>query len=280
MTDIKAIDDFKETILKEYPRLDRDHRFKFRCHPGVECFNVCCSDVNIFLVPYDIIRLRARLGITTGEFLDRYTISPFTKKLKFPVVQLKMSEDDAKTCPFVTEKGCSVYEDRPWACRMYPVGSASPRNARPGSEEFFFILEEEHCKGFNSDKEWTIQEWMCDQGVDDYIEPSEWYKQIATHPFFNGPEAETLSPQKMEMLHMACYNLDKFRSFLFESNFFGKFEVEEERRKKLETDDLELLKFGSEWARFALFGEKTIKIKRSVLEERAKKMGVEPPPDL
>ncbi|NOZ86508.1 MAG: YkgJ family cysteine cluster protein [Deltaproteobacteria bacterium] len=280
MTDFKAIETFKETILQDYPRLDESHEFKFSCHPGVECFNVCCSDVNIFLVPFDILRLRTRLGISTEEFLDNYTISPFTKKLKFPVVQLKMRDDENKTCPFVAEEGCSVYPDRPWACRMYPVGSASSRPGFKSGKDFYFLLHEEHCKGFKSEKEWTIKEWVHDQGADEYEKPGELYKELATHPFFRGPEAENLSPQKMEMLHMACYNLDKFRTFLFKSGFFDKFEVDPKTREDLEKDDLKLLEFGAKWVRFALFGEKTIKIKKPVLEEKAKKMGIEPPPDL
>jgi len=58
-----------------------DDTFCFRCHPGVECYNACCKDVTIFLNPLDIGRLRKALGITSTEFLARYTdivISPVT----------------------------------------------------------------------------------------------------------------------------------------------------------------------------------------------------------
>jgi len=51
-----SIQNLKEEIMKEYPRLTRDDTFTFACHPGVSCFNQCCRDVNIFLTPYDIIR--------------------------------------------------------------------------------------------------------------------------------------------------------------------------------------------------------------------------------
>ena len=126
----REIEKLKETILKEYPRLNLDSQFRFKCHKDVPCFNSCCGDVNIFLTPYDIIRLKNRLGITSGEFLAKYTISPFDENTKYPVILLKMEDNERKSCPFVSEAGCTVYEDRPWPCRMYPLGMASPKDER------------------------------------------------------------------------------------------------------------------------------------------------------
>ena len=68
------IQKFKEDILKNQKRLKPDSRFKFSCQPGVTCFNQCCRDVNILLTPYDVLRLKNRLGISSGEFLKKYTI--------------------------------------------------------------------------------------------------------------------------------------------------------------------------------------------------------------
>ena len=81
----EEMDNLKQTILDNYPRLATNDVFQFACHPGVPCFNDCCGDVNIFLTPYDIIRLKSHLKISSGEFLQKYTISPFDKKQKFPV---------------------------------------------------------------------------------------------------------------------------------------------------------------------------------------------------
>jgi len=274
----EEIQKFHTQILEEHPRLGPEDSFSFACHPGVSCFNACCGDVNIFLTPYDILRLRKRLGTTTGEFLDNHTLSPFTKKMRFPVVMLKMKEEENKPCPFVTKQGCSVYEDRPWPCRMYPVGSAQSHGAIETDEDFYFLLHEEHCKGFEDGQERTIAEWVKDQGADEYDEANRWYRDIVTHPFLRGPEE--LSPQKMEMFHMGCYDLDKFKRFVIESPFLDKFEIDPARVEAIESDDKELLRLGADWVRFAVFGEKTIKIKRDVLEAKAKKMGIDPPSEL
>ena len=107
--------------------LDDSGRFSFGCHPGLPCFTDCCADVNIFLTPYDVLRLRRRLGLEAQEFLARHTILPFAKTQTLPVPLLRMKDDAQRRCPFVGPEGCTVYEDRPWPCRMYPVGVASSK---------------------------------------------------------------------------------------------------------------------------------------------------------
>ena len=119
---VDARRELEEKILKDSPRLGPDDRFEFACHPGVSCFNRCCGDVNIFLSPYDVLRIRKRLGMTSRDFLEKYALLPVQKDMKTPVVVLRMGDDEAKTCPFLTDEGCGIYSDRPWPCRMYPVG--------------------------------------------------------------------------------------------------------------------------------------------------------------
>lgn len=267
---MKEIEKFKETVLKEYPRLTENDSFTFACHPGVPCFNNCCHDVNIFLTPYDIIRLKQALGIRSEELLSKYTISPFDKDLRYPVVMLKMTEDEAKKCPFVRTEGCSVYGDRPWACRMYPLGMASPKEAENADSEFYFLLKESVCKGFGETTRQTVSDWLKHQGIDEYNEMGREFKELTLHDYFK--EGEPLTPQKIEMFFMACYNLDGFRDFLFGSSFFDKFEVDDATQERLRSDDLELLGFGYRWLRFALFGEKTLTIRSDVLAARKKEL--------
>lgn len=268
---MREIQKLKEAILKEYPRLNKDSEFTFRCHPGVSCFNACCADVNIFLTPYDVLRLKQNLDMSSEDFLSKYTISPFDENLKYPVVLLKMNDDEKKSCPFVAEKGCTVYEDRPWACRMYPIGLASPgKDSKELDKEFYFLLEESMCKGFDSDRKLTVKEWLEDQGINEYNDMGEYYKEITTHSFF--VEGGNLAPEKIEMFFTAVYNLDKFRKFLFESTFFDKFEIDKATQAMIKENDIKLLKFGYQWLKFALLGEKTMKIKTDVADAIKKEL--------
>ncbi len=250
--------EFKEKILKDYPRMKKSDKFGFACRPDMPCFNKCCNDVNIFLTPYDIIRLKNRLGISSSEFLKKYTIMPLDENLKHPVVMLRM-DDDSLNCKFVTDDGCSVYEDRPWSCRMFPVGVASPSETDENlDEEFYFLLREDVCEGFGEDKEWTVEEWIKDQGAEKYAELGETFKEISLHQkFLKGMVKE---PIKLEMFYTVCYDIDKFRALVFHSTFFKRFDVKPKMKEKMKKDDEELLKFGFKFLRFSLFGEKTLRL--------------------
>jgi Fe-S-cluster containining protein len=262
----------KESILGDHTRLEPKDTFRFGCYPGISCFNTCCSDVNIFLSPYDVLRLKKRLGISSTEFLEKYTLLPVQKDMTVPVVLLRMEENEKKSCPFVTEEGCGVYSDRPWPCRMYPVGLATSKDTEDGwrGERFYFLLKEESCLGHREAREWTVQEWMDSQEVDAFEEWGEAYKELSLHKFFE--DGLVLPPEKMEMFFNSTYDLDKLRSFVFKSSLLERFEVDEEFVHLMESDDEALLRFGFLWLRFALFGEPTMKVRPEAAEAVQEKM--------
>jgi Fe-S-cluster containining protein len=207
----------QEKILADYPRLGPDDVFQFACHPGVSCFKQCCGDVNIFLSPYDVLRMKKRLGMTSGDFLEKYAFMPVHKDMKTPVVMLRMNDDEAKTCPFLSDGGCSIYADRPWPCRMYPMGQAAQKDTPDGwrGERFYFLLREAGCRGFDEPRQWTVRQWLENQQIDEYDRWGEPFKELALHEFFE--KGGVLSPKKMHMLFTACYDLDAFREFVFGS---------------------------------------------------------------
>jgi len=249
-------------------KLTEASRFKFRCHKGVSCFTACCSNINIVLPPYDLLRLRKRLGLTTEEFINQYCTIEILAKTLLPVITLKMSADEKKNCPFLTPEGCTVYEDRPSNCRYYPVGMATLRkkDAEGGKDEFYFMVKEDHCKGFEEDKAWTIAEWRKDQGADQYDDVNRgWMDLLIKKKSFGEKEFPEI---KNRMFFMASTDTDYFRAFVFESSFLATYEIPEERIEKVRTDDAELLKLAYEWLRSAMFAEETLKFRDGVLEAR------------
>ncbi len=256
----------QEKILSDHGRMGPDDTFQFGCHPGISCFNTCCSDVNIFLSPYDVLRLRKRLGLTSTEFLDKHVLLPVQKDMKTPVVLLRMNDDGEKRCPFLTGKGCGVYSDRPWPCRMYPVGLATSKDTPDGwrGERFYFLLKERGCMGFGEARSWTIGDWLDEQQVEEYDRWGEAYKELTLHDFLG--KGNLLTPEKMEMFFTATYDLDKLRRFVFESSLLDRFEVDEDFVEEMRYSEEALLRFGFLWVRFALFGEATMKVKADVLE--------------
>jgi len=229
-----------------------DEQFKFSCHQGLPCYNTCCRDVNIFLTPYDVLRMRRGSGLSSQEFLEKYTIALLGEE-GLPLIVLRMNEDQNKTCPFVTLDGCSIYLDRPWSCRMYPVFPVS------SEEEEFLIEEKPSCLGYKENKLSTIREWKKDQGIDIYDKMNETYKKITHHDFFQ--DGNKLDSARTKLLYRACYDLDEFRRFLFGSKFFDIYDVEDEVIEKIKQDEEELLNFGYRWVRFSLLSEDALKLK-------------------
>ncbi len=247
-------------------RLGPDSKFKFDCHPGVKCFTRCCKDINIILTPYDIIRLKNRLSLSSEEFLAVYTEPQILEKTDLPVVTLKLlevedGEDDSKACPFVRENGCLVYEDRPTTCRYYPLGVATLSNKEdPEGEEFYFFVNEPHCRGFEEDKEWTVAGWRENQGVDIHDQINmEWTELVVRKRSF--PPNMKWTEQTKNMFFMVSYNIDKFREFVFESSFLKRYEIETEQLDKIKDDEIALLQFGLKWLKWLLFKEGDFKMK-------------------
>ncbi|MEW6743561.1 MAG: YkgJ family cysteine cluster protein [Planctomycetota bacterium] len=248
----KSRSELEERILKGAPRLRLTDSFKFACHPKVSCFGDCCGDVNILLTPRDVLRLKHRLGLSSGEFLALHTILPQGEAVKLPAPLLKMRENAKKSCCFLGENGCSVYPDRPWACRMYPLGFAAPADPARSNEAFFFLLEEQGCAGFAEACTQTVAQWLHDQGVDRPDELDAFMQEVAAGGHLQRWRNE--EPRKLHMFFMATYDIDTFRRFIFDSSFLMRFELPEDEVERLRDDDEELLRFSVKWLEFSLLG--------------------------
>jgi uncharacterized protein len=252
----------QESILRDCPRLGLDDTLDFHCGKDVDCFTSCCRDVSIVLTPYDVLRMKKALHLDSTEFLEKYTLLACTQKQKLPIVLLKMNPED-KHCPFVTEEGCSIYRHRPWSCRMYPLGLAEPKEPHPRERGFYFVIHENLCHGHGKGSQCSIRDWISRQGIETFEMMGESFKHLMLNEFWQ--KDEPIEASKLDMYVMACYDLDRFRRFIFETRFTEIFDIDEARLEALRTDDEELLVFAMEWLRFSLFKEKAMKLKASVI---------------
>ncbi len=267
MFEVHKIKGFEKII--EPIRLTAQSRIVFQCYPGVPCFKLCCSDLYLPLTPYDILRIRDFLGLTTDEFLLKYTEPFILPKLGLPIVRLKMQETEEKECPFLGEKGCTIYEVRPLACRYYPLGFGLFRNRDEGrNEEIFYLVKEGFCQGLESGSEITVEDYRKSQGISELEEPIlEWAEIII--------KKESLGPievpeKSLELFFMVSTNPERFRSFLFESKFLEIFEIPEKELEEIKKDDLKLLQFGFKWLKTVLFGEDLVKRKKEASIKKVK----------
>jgi len=253
----------------EPTRLELDDELKFRCHRGVSCWNECCSRADVTLAPYDILRLKDAVGMDTTEFLAAHTV-PFELDMH-GVPGLKLRTDDNGACLFMKEEGCSVYENRPTACRYYPSGLLSMKSISESTDERHFLLvKEPHCKGHDEDQTQTIGEYRKEQGVEEYDDLNhEWY-QIILKKKSTGPSIGKPSDMSLQMFFMASYDVDRFRRFVMSDAFIKMYDLSDEEYAELETDDIALMKFGFKLMKQVFFGELTIKEREGAWEERVK----------
>ena len=143
-------------------RIEPGDTFNFRCHNELACFNLCCRNLNLFLYPYDVLRLSRCLGLTADQFIDRHVDLVMRPGHFFPEVLLRMADNDQQTCPFLTDEGCRVYPDRPDTCRGFPVEQGSLYEAGSGSSiPVHFFRPPDFCLGRHEKQPWTLATWTA-----------------------------------------------------------------------------------------------------------------------
>ena len=243
-----------------------DSAFKFRCYKDISCFNTCCRHADMLLTPYDVLRMKKRLGLSSDEFLKKYTYVHIDEKSSHPFAVLKMMDDEEGKCHFVTPEGCSIYEDRPASCRYYPVGKGimvKDSEKGPVPAEYYFLIREPGCCGYEEGEEWTIETWRIEQGVDVYDEMNKEWSEIQLRR--DNPGQPTLDKNKQPLIYMASYDIDRFRKFVFESKLLDVLDVESEEIEKIKTDEIALMKFGFKYLKFILMLEETLKVKEEYI---------------
>jgi Fe-S-cluster containining protein len=241
---------------------------QFRCRKGIECWNACCSNIDISLTPYDILRLSRRLGISTTEFLQQYTFPYELEPKGIAGVKLKPLENGT-ACRFMRPEGCDVYSDRPTACRYYPVALLSMRRSDEYTDRSAYALvQEPHCLGHKEPRTLTIDEYRKEQGLDEYDEVARGWRQLVLKKKSSGPTVGTPSKRSLQLWFLACYDLDRFRAFVASEPFGETYDIPDEEMKKILVDDKELMPFAFRFLRQTMFGEDTIKMKPDALDKR------------
>jgi Fe-S-cluster containining protein len=236
-------------------RINPGDTFPFRCHKDLACFNLCCRNLNLFLYPYDVLRLKNRLHLSSEAFIDRHTDLVMREGNYFPEVLLRMADNTEQTCPFLTAAGCGVYIDRPDTCRGFPIEQGLLFEAdKQQTTAVYFYRPPEFCLGQHENRELTIEAWTQDQEAQTYSRmTAEW--ALIRQLFRKDPWGlEGFQGKKGKMAFMAAYNIDQFRKFIFQSTFLKRYHVKPVLAKKLRANDTALLAFGFEWIRVFVWG--------------------------
>lgn len=240
-------------MTDEMTALSPGDQLTFQCSPANSCFNDCCRDLNQFLTPYDILRLKNNLGMHSSDFLRKYTSMHKGPETGLPVLCFKPDPAAGYACPFVTEEGCAVYPDRPGSCRLFPLARAISRSRETGKvTEHYALIHDPCCKGFDRTGGRSVKEWIDSQNVQIYNQMNDGMMEIISLK-------NTILPGKLEgppadAFYLACYDLDRFRKEVFENGLITESLSGRAALDKAEKSETELLKLGFEWIKHHLFG--------------------------
>ncbi len=247
--------------------LELGSTLKFRCYKGISCFNACCKNADITLTPYDIIRLKQRLGKSSAELLKEHTVPFQMDQDGLPGVKLRTTDEGA--CLFMNEEGCSVYEDRPTACRYYPLGNMIRLDT--GSKEAhvdYVLIKEDHCKGHEEERELTVHEYLVEQETAQYDEMNKEWQQLMLMKRSGGPSVGKPPEATLQMYFMCAFDMDRFRRFVLSDNFKATYDLEESTYEVLAKEDISLMQFGNRLMKQVFFGLRTIPEKNGIWEKR------------
>jgi Fe-S-cluster containining protein len=232
-------------------RLCGAKKFSFGCHAGVDCFTECCRELELALTPYDVLRLRRKLALGSADFINRFIVMEQEQDDVFPRFYLGMVDDGRASCPFVSPVGCMVYDDRPGACRAYPVGRGATLNPDGRQQEIYVLVKENHCLGFGEPQSYSVKEWFFNQGLAEYNQMNDEVMSLLQHDQVR--QGGSFSPEQIDFFLLALYKLDEFREFVSGSDFQTQFNMAENERQAALTSEESLLKFGIHWLKNVLF---------------------------
>jgi hypothetical protein len=242
------------TVEPDVTPISLKESFCFACHPEVPCFNECCRDLNQFLTPYDILRLKNHLGLSSGQFLEQYTSQHVGPESGLPIITLKPGDQKNLICPFVTPQGCRVYENRPSSCRIYPLMRGVARSRETGRmTEQFMVLKEPHCCGFEGGQTKTVQQWIEDQEIAIYNEINDKLMQIIS--LKNRRMPGVLDIKSRHLFFTALYDLDSFRSQIINNGLVADLQIDSLLLDKALVDDVALLEVGMKWVERVLIDQ-------------------------
>ncbi|MFN3407321.1 MAG: YkgJ family cysteine cluster protein [Caldimicrobium sp.] len=206
-------------IVFDAKDLTLEDTFSFRCYKGIVCFTKCCYDVRLVLSPYDLMRLKKALGLTTEAFIEKYGELYIGEVTQLPIISVNMNPYDY-SCPFLhKEEGCQVYPDRPSACRIYPLARYFSEKENGERLELYKIIRETHCKGHYENYPMTVRAYIEDQGLIPYHYFNDLWGEVVLK---RQKYADTpLTGDLLETIYLLAYDLESLKNTLQEENLYS-----------------------------------------------------------
>ncbi|HLE40900.1 MAG TPA: YkgJ family cysteine cluster protein [Nitrospirota bacterium] len=175
------------------PPLSGSDVVELSCGPDGCDANCCANGPQIVLNPYEISRICVAADLGYEDLLD---IVESGRAGGFPLIMLP--RDPA--CHFRTEHGCRIYDARPLACRLFPLGRVF-HNGR----SHIVLPVRNRCAGLVHAPSRNVAEYLKDQNTQIYIEMADaWIEFVSAMEKWRFPDR----PVTSIAFHMLVYQPD------------------------------------------------------------------------
>ena len=158
------------------------------------CSSTCCkATAPIILNPYEIARICKASNLSYEDLLD---VLDTDRAKGFPLVMLP--RDPA--CHFWTATGCRIYEARPLACRLFPLGRVFE-----DGRSHIVLPEVNRCSGLVPAPSKSVAAYLQEQDTALFIEMADRWIEFVSH-IERLPLQDT--PVTSVAFHMLVYSPD------------------------------------------------------------------------
>lgn len=158
--------------------IGKDQEFRFRCtRCGEWCRNKAPQD-RILLSTVDLYRAANALNVDMQDVIAQSCDMVPGKESMIPLMVMKQRLDGS--CIFLKKGKCTVHDNKPLVCAMYPLGRLSFLNEETGEYDFHYYLKNFQAEGCHaaSDETWTPEKWLARFDVERYDECVRLYRQL------------------------------------------------------------------------------------------------------
>jgi Fe-S-cluster containining protein len=143
-------------------------RIQLSCGPDGCSSNCCTRSSPVVLNPYEISLICRASGLSYEDLLD---VVETDRVEGFPLVMLPRDPQ----CHFWTGKGCRIYDARPLACRLFPLGRVFHEG-----RSYIVLPERNLCAGLSSAADRTVADYLVQQDTAMHIEMADRWIDFVT----------------------------------------------------------------------------------------------------
>jgi len=136
------------------------NKFNFNCHMTA----CCCQNMEIFLNPYDILKISENLNVTTTEIIDEFIL--FLEDRETGLFRPILKSARTGLCKFNIDKLCTIHVNRPLSCRLFPLARISGK---------FLLQQAPFCTGLTDITSIKLTDYLNESSVEEYLSMSDLY---------------------------------------------------------------------------------------------------------